>query len=156
MGLFWSSWSHLFQGVWPKIRSFQFHGLILVQTLGILRFSNFQKNRKIPNVWTKIRPWNLKLRIIDHTPWKRGDQELQKGPLIIFKKIWYPLKKGIESVHFPNFSVNYKNRKYLMFGPKLDNEIQSCEFLVIHPEKEETKSFKKDPLIIFTKTLIPS
>ena len=43
-----------------------------------------------------------------------------------------------------------------MFGPKLDHEIESCEFLVIHPEKDETKSFKKGPLIIFKKKLIPS
>ena len=35
------------------------------------------------------------------------------------------------------------------------NEIERCEFLVIHPEKGETKSFKKSLVIIFTIFLIP-
>ena len=42
-----------------------------------------------------------------------------------------------------------------MFGPKLDHEIESCESLVIHPEKDETKSFKKGPLITVKRNVYP-
>ena len=78
----------------------------------ISRFFWKLEKQKIPNVWTRIRPWNWKLRIFGHTPWKRWDQELQKGPTYNIQKQLIPSSKGHRKCPFSQFFWKLEKRKF--------------------------------------------